>query len=361
MAPFRTAAFVSCILLSLSCATFAQNRAEKSDDHDKFQISTGIGISLTGFQSFTKYGLVDELGINYDTMSLLENETVRQQVGVSRDKYLELCAAQSETVTEMNSLVLHATYSEEHREKLEAKFLALESKLQSQLTSEQVSALEQARYQLGIEKHGLKYLAANDIATNLELSDTAREAIRSAGEGIIDRVKQHKQDLLKQANKELLEDLSNADRRRLETCFDDETMNRFLAAELFPDSQMAKAHGQYNCRMTLSKLRNRASRDDLKLSQQQLEKIDELGKQQHQISDTELTEELEKLLTKKQADQIFSQFAATDFKKFGTVNALSYGAIGQWLELAKPESERIFEAGKRIRADFGTYPAAKQK
>ena len=76
------------ILATNTDGVFAQESDELQESD--FKITTSVGLSIKGFFMSTQYSLVDELGFEYDVMSLLRNPTVTEMTGVDELQYEEL-------------------------------------------------------------------------------------------------------------------------------------------------------------------------------------------------------------------------------------------------------------------------------
>jgi hypothetical protein len=92
-------------------------------DHHPFQVSTSISIGLTGTNYHTEFELVDELGMAYDVMSLLGNESVRQAINLTPDQLQQIQQRNDSVTGDLKKQIVNAIASDAGKEEVEAQFM----------------------------------------------------------------------------------------------------------------------------------------------------------------------------------------------------------------------------------------------
>ena len=333
-------------LSAIGRLTFAQDDVT-GRTNDDFQISKAIGISLAGVNTFTQYSMTDSHGLRYDTMSLLQSPQVRESIGLSADAYADMRATQLEMVEELEALTISAAYNEEHRDKIKARFTEIEQELNEILSSGQIDQLVVERVKVGIEKVGVKYLVDPDVSKTIGLSKKAAESVRDQSSSFLKSLKARRAELLRNANQELVDSLSKSKRTEFDKILDEKAGKKFLAREMFVGHRAERRKSIRLSFKLYSMLRSKAMQRKLELSENQIEQFNEIKRRGSENADS-----IETLLNGEQKSHIFQLAFDEEIRKFGTVNFISSGILGQQLKLTDEEVDGLFERGKELHAEM---------
>ncbi len=323
-------AIVAAVCLLPSQSLYAQASRDVLDD---FQIAKSVGIGLTGVTTSTQLVVQDDFGVAYDTYSLLQQPSVRQSVGVSDEAFASIAETRAELVTEIESMVVSAVYSDEYRDKIRARFFDVEEEICSTLTDEQLKSLKFARVKVGVEKNGPKYLSNPHVAESLGIPETSAKQFAKSGD-LQKQIRSRKKELLREANQNLIEFLSETEQATFHEVFDEKSQDDFLEADLIVDVK-GKQHADLDSKRR-SILKRRYVRRKLELTSGQIAKLE--------ASDEASLDFLDQV----QRTKVDRMVIVPEVKKRGTVVSLSAGFLSQLLSMDDERREELSEFGKEL-------------
>lgn len=341
---------ICCLVLTFGASLFASELIgqEKPANRDgDFELTFQIGLGLPGVKTGASYGLKDSHDVYYDTMALLNNPNVRQEVGLDEDSYRELWDARSEAVSEIDKLTMAAALDEEERARMKVIYMNAEQELKSQFTDAQLSTLRLARAQVGIEKVGLQYLEIPQMAKLFGISPEAAKLLGENGEQVFLELKKEILALRKEANKQLIKQLSETDRSKLENLISDKTAASMMASRLFLKGRVEKKKIIKLGPKLVLMLRSKLIQKKLVLSDAQIDQLQNLkGRDENAIK------KARDVLAADQWKTLLQLAIEEALKKSGTVNLISTGIVAELLELSEENAKSLFEAGKRINKEM---------
>jgi hypothetical protein len=327
----------------------AVGQTDTRGDHQPFQVTTSVSIGLTGANYQTEFRLVDELGMAYDVMSLVENESVQQAVELTPDQLNHIQQLNDTVTADLKNRIVNVIASEAGKEEVKSRFMLLQEELLSSLDHDQITRLEQAKNMLRIERFGLaELLATEPMKQRLELGDEQVDTIRQQAATSKTTAASQKQDLIRKSNRALISELPPADQIRLQELLAEPLFGDFLQTHLFQSENNWKNKRASSRRSIVWLLRTRNVRDRLELTNDQFEEIKQLSISLDDETSSEIESELKSILTREQLIHAYRMQIAADLKKCGSVKALCHGLAGDLLALAEDESDHLFEKGKQI-------------
>lgn len=343
-----------------------------------FSFSTSVGMSLSGPVYKSEFKMVDELGLEYDVMSLLKNEAVRDDIELTEDQY----AAMTKVKNTLNANVAEFIQSmtSEKMESVKSQIIATEAQLAAMLKPEQFQRLQQLKNQMGINRFGLaSYLNTKSMLTGMGLSPDAAEQFKSKTEELKEELKSKMAEANREANVKLLERVSKRQRDKVKNLLGEDNYEKFLASKLFSDSKPKLRKLNRNQVSMLYALQSPKVRKELEIVDDQYNDIRELKSEyDHRLSDaseelfgqftdgTPVTERAKKLkelsdeshlefeselrrvlldFQSKRLDQIVAELETT---RMGTVGSLCYGLLSKKLSIKEDEIESLFETGMEL-------------
>ena len=241
-------------------------------------ISKSVGLNLSGVISTTDIKLVDELGMEYDTFSLLKSDIIKEEIGLSDEQYVDIYRLHSELVKEVESELTDLMRADKGRkEYFEQRLYEVEDAMTDLLDDTQSVRLSQVKMQAGIARFGMnKFLSMKHVQEHLKLNPEKLDAINLAGtEAESDSAETMKQ-MFVSANEQLIAELSIEQREQIEGLFGDDILEALLAKPLFS----GKNHKSLSDRIVRTSLvqliRNSQVAKELELEADQSQQITEL-------------------------------------------------------------------------------------
>jgi hypothetical protein len=325
---------------------------------DHFEYSTGIALSLNGMNTFHSVQMVDENGFEYDLWSLLREQAVKDSVGFSMDQLVQMQEIKQDVMASMDSRSPLLPDSEKFKDELKAEFVSAEQAALELMSEEQRIVFDQVASQMGIrhsglanylKAHGAKYGVDVDQLKNLEHTSTlvkSKMARQSAG-------------AIKKANQKLIDQLPATAAEKFRVMLD-EDKDRWMASLLFAVESYSSKRAIQSPRKArfvrpdfLRKLvMSGKTRDAIKVSDDQLEKLKALKAEQAAASDDDQKQQIgnriSQILDQEQVRKLKLLAILSEVKKSGTVNALCYGVMSRELGFSAEESGQLFAQGTEI-------------
>lgn len=369
----------------LGCPTLVQGQLKSTaiatapdESFPKFAYSTSIGFSFSGPVYSSEFKLMDELGFEYDIMSLLKDEQVRQEIGLSDDQLEKMKAIKSEVDNNMGE-IMSAIGSEEKRNEVKNRILGAEEVLYNLLEPEQANRLGQLRNQIGIARYGVvPYLSRKSMLRGAGLSDESIEEFQNQSNKLLRQIKSEKEELNKRLNRELMEELSRVKRRKLQDIIPAQQFDKLLQSPLFVSQPVSMEKLSKQVLKLIDVIGKQEIRKGLEVSSRQEEEISTAAKDyrsrivnKHERLnnspvkqtarekadslrafinglDLDFENELEDILSAKQWTQLLGMQIEMEAKRLGTVGAITTGQIAHQLKLNPDETERIYDKGLKL-------------
>ncbi len=343
-----------------------------------FSFSTSVGLSLTGPVYKSEFKMIDELGLEYDVMSLLSNKSIREEIELSEVQY----ASMTKIKNNLNSNVAEFIQSmtSEKMKDVKTQIIETEAVLNSMLKPVQFQRLEQLKNQMGINRFGLApYLNSKSMVQAMGMSIEEAIQFKSKTDTLKTELKEKLDAIQRDANTELLTQFSKRQRSAIQKVFGDTKYEQFLTSKLFSDNKpklrkldknqvtMLDALQSPNVRRELDivddqygEIRKLKSEYDQRLSEASEKLFGSLhegtsvtirAKELKRLSDRshqEFEEELRRILLDfqlKRLDQIVAELETT---RMGTVGALCHGRLSKKLPVKQNEIQKIFDFGMKL-------------
>lgn len=354
----------------------------RSGDSDpeapNFSFSTSVGMSLTGPVYKSEFKMVDELGLEYDVMSLLGNESIRKDVELTDEQY----AAMTKVKNALNANVAEFIQSmtTKKMESVKSQIIETEAQLTAMLKPEQFQRLQQLKNQMGINRFGLaSYLNSKSMLTGMGLSPDAAKQFKNKTEELKKELKSNLEEANREANVELLERVSKRQRDKVKSLLGEVNYEKFLASKLFSDSKPKLRKLNRNQVTMLNALQSPKVRKELEIVDDQYNEIRELKAEYDQelseaseklfgqfADGTSVTErakklkklsdeshqtfeaELRRILLDFQSDRLDQIVAELEATRMGTVGSLCFGLLSKKLAVKEGEIKSLFDIGMKL-------------
>ena len=346
-----------CIVLSLYAAGIVSAQKPEQDkiprDHVRFK--TGVSIGLTSVSSFVTASLTDELGFEYDTMSLIERPEIRTALSIEDDQFIELSQSQHQFLQEVKSNGLLFSIDKD-QQLLKAQFVEFENEVNSKLSDEQQQRLAELRIQLGIALHGAKeYLSSERMREKLGLTKSDLELLPTKTA----TTKLKKTQLSKsyrEANKKLVAKLKRIQADEIADFFHDYDSD-FLTKILFVRDTKKPISHRLSRIQALHYACKKQTKKTLQLESNQIRSLEELRRNIE--ADRDPIDAIAKIMTTEQFEKFEQLFTARQIKKWGTVRTLSDGYLSQRMGIKPDESKMLVEMGQQLHAELKEIGHAK--
>jgi hypothetical protein len=356
--------------------------SSRTDDSDsttpKFSFSTSVGLSLTGPVYKSEFKMIDELGLEYDVMSLLSNKSIRKEIALTEVQY----ASMTKIKNELNSNVAEFIQSmaSEKMKDVKSQIIETEAVLNSMLKPVQFQRLEQLKNQMGINRFGLAaYLNSTSMVVAMGMSIEEAIQFKSKTDTLKTELKEKLDAIQRDANTELLTKFSKRQHSTIQKVFGDTKYEQFLTSKLFSDNKpklrkldkkqvtMFDALQSPKVRRELDivddqycEIRKSKTDHDQRLSEASQRLLGSFHedtsvtarvKELKQLSDRsheEFQEELRRILLDfqlKRLDQIVAELETT---RMGTVGVLCHGCLSKMLPVKKNEIQKLFDFGMKL-------------
>ena len=326
--------------VALFVATANQGDCQTVEEFKDVKYSTGAKLGLNGFEQFSKLSLVDELGFEYDVISLLGDNQVRSVIGIDNQSFQQMRDLHNQFVNEIS--ILSDLTNEKTQTEVKARFYGLQGQLADMLSDDQFDRLQQVKTQKGIERYGLKkFLATTHMRQSLGLDQSTIDAIGSNDSMFEVDLKS----LYVHANRELVKALSEKQQTEFKSCFTDFD-EEFLTQPLYKNGRSKPVTESETKKFLLRMLGRTSIQRKLELSETQIEKLNTARKD----NDSSLT--ITDVLNDKQSRDFYQLVKKSELSRWGTVGALSLGYVRQLLGITDSQSKELAQLGKRLQSDM---------
>ena len=358
LAPKFLAVFIGLTLLFFSCGPsmslvhaqsgvpFAESRQAGEDV--EFQITTSVGLSLSGFEYSYGFGLYDQNGFAYDTWNVLSSGPgVADTVGISDNQLADMKVHFENAKQQMVGQLLASTVDDQERANLADKFRELDAQMFGMLTPEQQDRFEVTRTKLEIESVGMEnFIASERNQKMLGIQpDQASSAVEQLAQ-LKQRVKSQAAKIIRRGNQELLDTTTETQQQQFRSLMGDDSLNSFLSQPMFADQKVRKFRSLRTPDYVRTLAYRKSMRDRLEVTGQQLQQIQSIRKQE--LTREAATDALVDVLTTGQLEQLGRWHVMQEVSKYGTVLALCSGDAARHLSLSDKEAELLFVTGREI-------------
>lgn len=238
----RLAVYCVWVFVILS-PTLTTGQQENPDNQPKTDLSFSMSLQLgtSGAQFKSGFSLMDDLGFHYDVMSLLKDQSVRNEIELTEAQLQRMKKFKAELDSELTPLAVKGSRSSEMAAALEARVKAAEAELFQELSPTQLLRLEQVKTQLRIEQSGIAKLATSRfLTTDLGLSDTEASAIRDAIGQRQSKFRKQLHRLYSDANQKVLREFKSSNQKKINKAFSTEHLDWVCTQPLFTRKPRSK-------------------------------------------------------------------------------------------------------------------------
>ncbi len=317
-----------------------------------FQVSTAIALNFNGLQQSTTYKLVDELGLEYDVMSLLNKPGVGDEVGLDEEQMMELRITAQRATQEISKKVVGAIASEDGRSEIETMFRDLQDELYVQMDVEQIALLKSARDRMGVEEFGFeKYFATSLMQERLGLSTEQVDSLKQldqAKQSLLEKANNR----IKEANLELLQQLSETQLQSFEDLIGQSNRPTFLESKLLTSEKSQLEKRPRNYAEMIKFIGDRKLRDKLAITTEQFEALKLVRRHARTTEGTEIATALKEHLNPDQFKELTRLTIMKQVSKLGTIESLCFGLAGVETGITTEQAEKLHAAGQQICAEL---------
>ncbi|MEC9093255.1 MAG: hypothetical protein VX438_11150, partial [Planctomycetota bacterium] len=311
--------FISQCFLPVSI--FGQSKASSTERNTDLTFTSSVNVSLQGTKIINEFKLVDDLGFEYDIMSVLKNKEIRDELNVTDKQFAGMKSIQQKMTEELVPKIAAGISSKDRGKELEAHVKATELILKSNLDSQQLTRFEQIKNQIRFDRFGATALATssyleNELNLPVKLAKSISEKVQSLKSKHLQKVNQ----LYRQAHQKILEELPSADQNQLDSVVTVDFRKELMARPLFITKPKRRFRNISTAVSFSQLLSDKSIRDAVEIVDSQFQEIMELKKRYDQ-----------KL--KAQSNQLLS----------GSGRNLSISDRGKQLVKLKSENKRAFE------------------
>lgn len=313
---------------------------EEEQGESKFMVGTSLKLGFSGFETNYHFGFYDENGYQYDLFSMFNPHTNTNELGLTKEQADEISAIQAQTQAELASMIGDAVMAG-GKEKLEARFKEAEEEILGNLNENQVVLLNQLKHRRGIKQVGLaKYLSSSQFES--PVSEDQYEALEEVTKKYATRTKKGAIELLKTANKTLLQNLTEEQQVKLNHVFTKELKEEFSTTPMFNRSFTAKKSLAKKKTDLYRILKLKSVRTRIGLEEDQYSEIKQLERAERETVSQKLTTD--------QTTKLNQKVAESDLKRMGSVNALCGGYLRKLISIDDEQASELHQTGKEIHA-----------
>lgn len=347
------------ILLCISPANYSngQDRSQSDSDDSQqqetvkpgMQISTGIGLSGRGFETHVGASLVDELGFQHDVISLARHEQVAEVLKLTEEQQDEMFRLHRELIEEIKSELPGIIAGSVEKEKIEERFHEVEAQILETLEDQQVSRLQQARFQLSIQHHGIEKVVGTEGFRKLSgLGDQQIEQLKTNVKKIVSEKRAALENLVRQANRGLVNRLGENKSEKFKELLGAKYESSLIDMKLFANDRRRPMSGGLNRSMARKLLLSSKFTKQHELNDDQLDRIRQL---KSVAENEEFFSTVKDILNESQLAG-FLVTVVMQQAKHGTANAIVRGMVSNHLDLSKDEATEIFEYAEQLDAEL---------
>lgn len=324
--------------------------AVEDKEESRFVVQNSITLGLHGWGTHTEFGFVDENGFKLNAMNTILADT-EKELGLSDQQLKAIHRIAGETQAALNEM-LTKSVAEGNQDLLEARFVAGENEIKSQLNETQLAKLAFIKNRIGIEQVGLaKYFSSSQFENPLDEDQASALEGFSKEHGRL--YQQATADSLKEANAKLLELLKPEQRKRLKENFNSDFQQSFLESAMYTESYTPKTTFRKRKTDLYRILKVKNVRTRIGLSNDEYADIKQLEKDER--------DQVESKLTGSQNEKLNQTVIESELKRSGTVNSVSVGRLSQVLNIDEVQSKELHESGKEIFTELNRNLANKKK
>ena len=351
---FIVASFAIVIIANQSSGLFAQ----ESERNPDFKVAMSQKIGFGGITSTTTFMLIDEFGFRYDTMNILTNDSAKRSLDVSDEQFADMSASWAESKKQIDAIAISAIVSDEKRDKVEELFVASQAAIHSVLDQDQLQRLDMVKAGLAIEDYGIaNYLKTKRVRSELGISEAQAESIGKARSKFKAGMSRELSELIRQANMNLVEKLSDKQRQTFKPLLSEEEFNQFLDTKLFTSNKLANAdsaatNDSKNRREFFGMCFVRKIREQAGIDEAKYDEIREIRSSAMKMEKSEFESKLKEILTPEQLNILQVAASARQTQKLGTVNSLSHGILASKMGVTEEQAESFFQYGKQLQDEM---------
>lgn len=319
------------------------------------QFSLGLGMSWKGVTTQHDIRQVGPAGFAYDIFSLATEHSVTSAAELTPEQLTEIRSIKLRLQDELGQRLGEAMVSEETQGELRQAFFVAQDEAFEVMSDDQRKKFERASSTIGIQKVGWqKYIESQ--RPELSLSEADMKLLEQSQSASSLSLKKERQDLLEDANRQLVESLPLASQKRIRDFQDDESFGKWLSCQLTDkNNRVSKPRGIKTLDWARILAYSKSLQTQLKLSADQTNEIKTIrsersGNDNDAISDS--NRRVADVLNQNQLEQFTYSNWSRQAAKFGTVFELAYGELGRHLKLSEAEADELYETGKQIYSDL---------
>lgn len=319
------------------------------------QFSLGFGMSWNGVTTQYDIRQVGSAGFAYDVFSLAAESSVTNAAELTPEQLSEIKLIKLRIQDELGQRLSEAMASEETQGELRQAFLVAQDEALGVMSDDQRTKFEQASSTVGIKRVGWqKYIESQ--RPELSLSDADMKLLEQSQSASSLSLKKELRDLLKDANRQLIDSLPNASQQRINNFQDDELFEQWLSCQLTDkNNQLSKPKGIKTLDWARILAYSKSLQTQLKLSADQTNEIKTIRSERSANDDDAIRDSnlrVADVLSQKQLKQFTYSNWSRQAAKFGTVFELAYGELGRHLKLSDAEADELYQTGKQIYSDL---------
>ena len=348
--------------------------------------TSSVKVSLQGTEVSNEFKLVDDLGFEYDIMSVLKNQNIRDEIAVTEDQLAAMKSIQQQMTAELLPQTVAGATSKDIGRKLEAQVKATELLLQNNLSEQQITRLEQIKNQIRFDRFGAAALATSGyLEKDLNLPTELAKSIRSKVETLKTKHSQEISQLYRQAHQKIFAELPGRKKSKLESLTSDEFQEKWISQPLFREKPKRRYRSFPTAVSFLQLLSDKEVRDaiemvdsqfadvmklkqefDKKLEAQSNEllagpgkqlSISQRGKQLAKLNvenKKEFEVKLRESLLDHQVDQLVEIAIEIEVKNAGTIQCICNGTISERIDLKEAEAKKIYSLATDLHKELQT-------
>ena len=318
-----------------------QASAQTVEEFDDVKYSKGVSLGLNGFTEFTKLSLVDELGFEYDIISLLGDAKVRNELAIDNQTFQQMRTAHEKFVEQIS--ILPDLVTKDTQDEIKSQFYATQHTLGEMLSDDQYNRLQQIKTQKGIQQFGLKkFLSTKHMQQTLGIDSSTLDGIESGNQKF--RIDQNKLNI--EANRVFVAHLTDKQQTELKSHFTD-FEKEFLVQPLFKKGHANPVAPGDTSKFLYRMLGRNSYQRQLNLSDTQIKQLEQAGKAKQPSTDA-----ISKTLDPDQSKQFYQMIKKSELSRWGTVGTVAFGYASELLEFSDQQSKEMNELGKRLQSEM---------
>lgn len=363
---------------------FGQLKDNSNERNTELVFTSGVNVSLQGTEVISEFKLVDDLGFEYDVMSVLKNKEIRDELKVTDEQFSAMKSIQKKMTEELVPQIAAGISSKDRGKKLEAQVKATELIIKNKLDSQQLTRLEQIKNRIQFDRFGAAALATSGyLEKELNLSAKLAESISEKVQTLKRKHSQKVNQLYRQAHHQVLAELPVMYKDKLDSVATADFLEGLVARPLFiakPKRRFRRVSTAVSFSQLLS---DKSIRDAVEMVDSQFQDLMELKKKFDQrlevqsnqllsgpgreLSISDRGKQLVKLksenqrafdrqlrdsLIDHQVDRLVEIAILVEVKQAGTIQCICNGTIAERMELNQEYANKLYSKAADLHVDI---------